>query len=290
MSEQKILIYDLETTLLWSLIFALGKQVLRHNQLLKGYFSRTHVICITYQWSHEKTPHILTWGDSIEDEKKMIIEFDKLIKQADIVIGKNSNRFDNKHINTQRLWHDLPGCPDWIRYTDDLESQMRKYLYLPSYSLDYISEQLGLGGKKKMEFSDWVDIGYYRLSTLLPSHRSVDVVFDILTGQSRQDIVKKGKKAEKKMFVYGKKDTKDTAALWNYCSKHFETKGNHSKPLDSTGGILTCKQLGCQSTDLCKNGHKVVSGVKYQKFHCNTHNGYAGRSRKLKSGKWSKMV
>ena len=167
-NQPNILIYDIETTLLALWDFSLGKSVLRHGQMMKGYFSRTHIICITYQWLGEKKAHALTWGNSIEDEIQMIKDFDKLVKSADVIIGKNSNRFDNKHINTQKIWWPEIGMdPSWLYKCDDLERQMRRYLYLPSYSLDYFSEQLGLGGKRKMEFSDWTSINENRMVQLI---------------------------------------------------------------------------------------------------------------------------
>lgn len=272
MNKQKILFYDIETTLLLNYVFSLGKQFVRHNQLLQGYFSRTHIICITYKWGHEKKTHVLDWGQSLGDEKRMVKKFDKLITQADVIIGKNSNRFDNKHINTQRLWYDLDGMPDWIKRTDDLETQMRKYFYLPSNSLDYFSEQLGFGGKRKMEFQDWVSIAEQRMVHLSSINKSNSMLIEVLTGKTLTRINRLGDKAIKKMLTYGKKDTSDTAAIWNKCIKHFDPKHSQSIMLDH----LACKT--CGSSNIIKNGIRYSGKTKYQTFFCNDHNGYAGRA------------
>jgi hypothetical protein len=276
----KILFYDIETTLLLGHYFRLGKQVLRHSQTLPGYFSRTHIICIAYRWLHEDKSKILTWGNSLKDEKTMIQKFDKLVEKADVVIGKNSNRFDNKHINSQRLWHDLAGAPQWTKYTDDLEQQMRKHFYLPSYSLDYLSEQLGLGGKRSMSFQDWVDISFYRMHMLA---KGDNALLKLLTGKNVTSIVQDGKAAQAKMYDYNVKDTDDTVDLWNKCVTHFEPKFNRA----TFGQDLICKS--CGSSRLKKNGVRIAGQSRYQEFFCNEHGGYAGRASISATGKLGKI-
>ena len=277
-----ILVYDIETCLHLGHYFSLGKQVLRHNQLLKGYFFRPHVMCITYKWLHEKKTHILTWGSSEKDEQHMLSEFDKLIKTADVVIGKNSNRFDNKHINTQRLLSNVPGMPEWIKHTDDLESQMRRYFYLPSYSLDYFSELLGFGGKDKMQFGDWQDMANYRMWQLTKQSASL---LTMLTGSDVEEIKKKGIKATDKMFKYGKKDTKDTSDLIKYCATHFEWKYNAA----AKHGDRRCKNPICGSTRIKKNGTRVAGLTRYQHFACSACGSYAGKATIRKDGRLGKM-
>lgn len=288
--KPKILIYDIETTLSMFQGFRLGKTVLRHNQLLKGYFSRTRIICVTYRWAHERKSKIITWGDSEKDEKKMIIEFDKLVNEADIVIGKNSDSFDNKHMNTHRMWNDLPGMPEWTKHTDDLERQMRRHFNLMSFSLDYFSEQLGLGGKDKMEFADWEAINLYRIVQVQGiTTREGAAAIEMISGKSFSKIKREGKVALKKMFKYGLKDTDDTLAIWNYAVKHFEPKYNAATALYKTHGLV-CKLPGCGSANLTKNGTRIGGQTIYQHFRCNDHHGYAGKaSINQKTGKLGKM-
>lgn len=242
----KILFFDLETSPLKAYIWQLGKQVVRHGQLDKS-CSQYGIICCTYCWNDGKPAKALDWGYEEQDTKKVIKEFDEIIKSADIVIGKNNNRFDNKMLNACRMFAGLPGYPEWIKYTDDLERQMRKYFRLPSYALDYVSGQFGLGGKIKMEFQDWIDI---------------------------VEKTENGEKSFKKMIKYGKKDVEDTRALWNYMSSHFETKINVARYNDIEMG---CRH--CGSTNLKKDGTKVSGGCKYQQYECLDCWHYAGRTK-----------
>lgn len=232
MNKPKILFYDIETTPLKAYIWGLGKQVVRHQQLVSD-SQQWGIICITYCWNDSKAAQCIDWGYDEQNTARVIQEFDAIIKTADHIIGKNNKSFDDKMLNTARMFHDLPPMPDWMRHTDDLEQQMRRYLRLPSYSLDYISEQLGLGGKIKMEFQDWIDI---------------------------VEKTDNGLKAFNKMCKYGKKDVADTRNLWNKLSSHFEPKFNANINACTNCGSFKKKKagiyynsLGAQQRYMCTN-------------------------------------
>lgn len=254
MSKPKILVYDIETTPVLAWIWRLGDQTVRHGQLHKE-FNVTKIICITYRWLHHKKSKALVFDIDKQDDSKIIKEFDEIIKEADVVIGKNNKRFDDKHINFRRFMHGLEPMPDWTKKSDDLEKQMRKHFNMQSYSLDYFSDLMGQGGKIKMEFDDWIQIVY-----------------------------NKNKSRLNKMVKYGKKDTDDTAELikkvWKYVSPQFNYstfKGKHSCTL-------------CGSENIKRNGTRVAGGVKKQAWYCNDHGGFAGYTTILKSGKDGKML
>ena len=250
MASPKILFYDIETTPLKAWVWKTGKQVIRHGQLCKGH-NMYKILCITYCWNDDKPAKALKWDYDNQDCGEMVTKFDELIKQADYTIGKNSDRFDVKQLNTQRLLHGNSGMPEWVKYTDDLEKQMRKYFYLPSYSLDYFSELLGFGGKLKMEMQDWIDI---------------------------VEQTKDGKAKFRKMVEYGLKDTEDTRALWNHCVKHFTPRFNQAM----YKGEQVC--INCGSPNIQKNGTRLSGKTRYQQFFCADHGGYAGRAPLSKKG------
>ncbi len=243
----KILFYDIETTYLEARIWRCGEQVVRHDQLKKNRDSYD-VICITYCYNDGKPAQVLDWGYEEQESKGMLAHFDSLIREADVVIGKNSDRFDNKHLNMHRMFNQQPGMADWTKYTDDLEKQFRKHFgqALPSQSLDYISGKLGLGGKIKMEFSDWVDI---------------------------VEKTKNGPKAFAKMLKYGKKDVEDTRAIWNFASAHLTPKFSRKETSQLSGHVC----MHCNGHNLVKNGVRKYGGQTFQRFHCNDCHSHAGR-------------
>jgi hypothetical protein len=234
----------METSPLKAYIWGLGKQVVRHNQLMVG-GCQYGIICITYCWNDNKPAKSIDWGYEQQDTAKVVAEFDEIIKQADHVIGKNNKRFDDKMLNAARMLNGLPGFPEWMQYTDDLEKQMRRYFRLPSQALDYISHQLGFGGKIKMEFQDWINI------------------------VEKND---NGLKSFNKMVKYGKKDIEDTRAVWNKISDHFEPRFNIATFNEAKGA---CKN--CGESNIRKNGTRVLGSIKYQLYYCNSCHKYAGR-------------
>lgn len=240
-TRPKILFFDIETSPLLAYVWRLGEQVVYHHQLAKQ--GRSYgIICISYAWNDNSPVKTIDWGYQAQDTAKVIREFDKIIKQADVAIGKNNNRFDEKHINAQRMLKGLPPMPEWTAYTDDLERQIRKHFIFPSMSLDYISKELGLGGKSKMEFQNWVDI-----------------------------VERKNEKSFKKMLEYNRKDVADTRTIWNKIAPHVTPKLNQA----TFYGDFRCINCGCQ--DLKKDGIRRNGKTTYQTFFCKGHNGYAGR-------------
>lgn len=240
--KPKILFYDIETLPLKAYVWRTGKQYINYKQLeVKQY----NIICITYCWNDSKPGKALVFDYKTQDCTKVIKQFDELVVKADITIGKNSDRFDTKHINTQRMLTQDYGMPDWTAHTDDLEKQLRKHFYLPSFSLDYISELLGFGGKDSMEMRDWINI---------------------------LEQTKDGRKSLKKMVKYGIKDVEDTRSVWNRLSKHFKPKFN----MATFAQDHVC--VNCGSKKIHKNGTRQAGKTKYQNWFCRSHGGFAGRT------------
>jgi DNA polymerase elongation subunit (family B) len=283
--DLKVLFYDIETTPMKSWHFPLGEQTLRHSSLDKAH-DDWDIITIQYCWGDGKEAKVLHWGNGSEVEiTKMINEFDKLVAKADVVIGKNSARFDNKHINAKRLFTvGTTPCPTWLKHTDDLEQQFRKHFKMPSQALDYYSTQLGLGGKVKMEFQDWIDIVNHKKLKQIEEEIGTEgakAVCLVVFGYNYKELVLRGKAAFSKMVTYGKKDAIDTRSIWVYSHQHFEPKHNHSNVLLYNNACKTCG-----SKDIIKNG---VKGDK-QRFFCNAHWGYAGQTSISASNKANKVL
>ena len=197
---------------------------------------------------------------------------DRMMEQADIIVGKNSDKFDLMLLNTYRLVHGLP--PQHKLPTDDLEKQFRRHFKLLSQTLDYYSEVLGLGGKNPMIWQDWVDLHcYYEFNNLrifiCPSDYSNATEY--LFGRPVSTIIRRGKEALRKMVEYGCKDVADTRAIWMHAEKYLEPRYNRAL----TSG-LCCVYPGCGSKNIVKAGiRKTKTGV-WQRFYCKAHQGPAG--------------
>lgn len=257
MTKPKILFFDIETSPLQAWVWQQGQQYINHNQLVNGY-SRWGIICIGYAWNDDKPAQSIDWGYEEQDTKKVVEEFDKIAAEADLIVGKNSKRFDVPMINAARMFAGLPGLPQWALSHDDLEQQMRRYFRVPSQSLDYYSKQLGIGGKDKMELQDWIDIC------------------------EKNDPAKL-----KKMVKYCKKDIEDTRYLWNYLSQHFDSQFNSARFKETD---IACKHADCGSKEVYKNGTRMAVSIKYQLYCCCKCGRYAGRAAILKNQKTGKFI
>ena len=249
----KILYYDIETTPMRAWTFHLGKQYINHSQIVDG--DKVDIICITYCWENGPAK-ALDWGYEEQDSCPMIAAFDELIKQADITIGQNSDSFDVKHINTQRLLHNLPPFPDWADITDDTLKQMRRHFKFPTNRLDYISSILGFGGKVKMCMQDWIDI---------------------------VEKNENGLKSFKRMIRYGKKDVIDTREVYKRIKPYIKPKLN----MAAYYGDDRC--TNCGSKDIIETDIRLTGSIRRQRFHCNAHGGYAGRATIKKNGSYGKL-
>jgi len=153
--KPRILFFDIETSPILAYIWRPGSKIsVSHNQVKKG--QKTDIICICYKWAHEKKIHSLDWDIKKQNSAKMIDEFTKIVESADLVIGHNGDRFDIKHVNTQRLLHGQ--APIMWPTSEDTLKQFRRIFALPSYRLDFLAKLLVGAGKDPMSFQDWIDI------------------------------------------------------------------------------------------------------------------------------------
>lgn len=234
MSKPKILFYDIETAPVLALIWRPGYNMsVNHDQLLDG--EKNDIICIGYRWAHQKRAKCLVWDNKKQCSEKMIQEFTKIVEQADVVIAHNGDRFDLKHINTQRLLHDQTPIA-WPTSEDTLK-MVKKHFNFPANNLDYLAKVL-LGSKKNpMSWADWVNI----------------------------KLKKKGhEKNLKKMVDYCKKDVDLLCEVWEKIAPYCEVKVSRSL-------IVNNNREGCPSCGSI-HSHKhdkiTLKSGKYQRYKC----------------------
>jgi len=286
----KVLTYDTETPLLPFWAFRPGTKVHLSHKMMMNMQDIPDMLCITYQFLDEDKAHCLRWDpEKGEDSSKIIAEFDKIVKTADITLGQNSDSFDVKHINTQRMIHDLHPLPEWASVTDDLLKQVKANFNLPSNRLDYMSSLLGLKGKNPIELQDWVNIAMYIRAcrfwlSVDKDNKSTSSFCMIMFGKKWSVVRRDGRQSFDDMCTYGLKDASDTVLVWKKFAPHFKKpKFNLVKWYgNQDGNFLICKH--CGSKDLTKNGTDIRKTPIKQKFYCNGCNRDAGRAKILKAG------
>ena len=151
--EAKVMIYDIETSRATAAVWWTGKQYIGHDQLI----TEPAIITIAWKWFGEDDVYTLEWDDG--DDKAMLKEFLKEYNKADLVIGQNNLRFDNRWINARAMKHNLDVN---VRIRSlDLMKENKRLFRLPSYSMAFVSRYLGTEGKLKHSgISMWNNIQF----------------------------------------------------------------------------------------------------------------------------------
>jgi len=142
--DEKIMVYDIETSRIKADVWSTGKQYINHTQLR----SETTIISIAWKWLGADEVYHLTWDENHCD-KAMVTEFLRHYNKAAMVIGQNNNSFDNKLINTRAAKHKLH--VDRFVKSFDIYRMAKRYFRLPSYSMAYMAKYFGLTLKQSHE-------------------------------------------------------------------------------------------------------------------------------------------
>lgn len=136
----KRLFFDIETSYNVVSSWRVGHKInISHDNIIK----ERAIICICWKWHGEKTVHSLRWDKGCD--KKMLIEFMKVLNSADEICGQNSDRFDIKWIRTRCLLHKIPMFPSY--QSIDTLKLARSGFNFNSNRLDYLGKFFGFGGK-----------------------------------------------------------------------------------------------------------------------------------------------
>jgi len=142
--NDRILVYDIETSRITAKVWNTGKQYLNHNQTR----SNTTIISIAWKWIGEDKVNYLTW-DKDHCDKEMIKKFLLEYNKAALVVGQNNNSFDNKLINTRAAKHKL-FVNSYITSFDIYRHAKSKFR-LASYSMAFMAKYFGLTLKQSHE-------------------------------------------------------------------------------------------------------------------------------------------
>lgn len=143
-SDARIMVYDIETSRVQANVWWTGKQYIGYNQLA----TEPSMISVAWKWLGEDEVFTLAW-DKNHDDKTMLEEFLKEYNSADMVIGQNNDRFDNRWINARAMKHGL--FVNVYVKSFDIMKQTKKLFRIPSYSMAYISKFLGVTQKQSHE-------------------------------------------------------------------------------------------------------------------------------------------
>lgn len=236
----RILFYDIETSLMPVAVFSL-----LHNDFIdpSAILQERYIICAAWMWEGDKkvsTVSVLDdpkrYAKNLHDDLHVVKRLHEVMSEADVVVGHNSDSYDNRYVATRALVHGLKPLPPF--QTVDTFKIAKSKFYLASNKLDYLGKLLKVGQKIKTSPGLWMRV---------------------LNGDA---------KAVKEMVEYNKQDVllleQVFLKLRPYCSSHINR--------ELYTGEVSCPR--CGSDDIQSRGtHKAVSRV-YQRYQCQECGGW----------------
>jgi uncharacterized protein YprB with RNaseH-like and TPR domain len=179
--NNKILIYDIETTLVRAKLFWTGKQYVNHKSLI----DEPKIITISYKWLGDNEVYSIKWDNKNKCDKELVKEFAKIYSSANMVIGQNNGRFDDRFVTARAMKYNIP-INVYVKSYDIMKKAKRMFR-IPSYSMDYLSKYLEIDGKfdYKREYpgvSMWETIQY-------GEQEESDKALDVMAKYNDQDVI-----------------------------------------------------------------------------------------------------
>lgn len=221
---------DAETGPLIVTSWGVGRKI---NLSYENIVQERQILCLCWKVEGENKVNSLQW--SKRSDKKMLIEFEKAIRDADELVGHNIKAFDMPWIRARMAFHDLVIAPDY-KVVDTLTMARRNFRFV-SNRLDYLGQFLGFGGKE--------ETGGY--------------------GLWKEIVLNNSEEALRKMVKYCCADVRLVEQVYNRLSKHV--------PAQTHLGVMEGKEKWscprCASTNVRVNKTRVTArGVKQFQMQC----------------------
>lgn len=233
----KTLILDIETAPNIADVWGLWNNNVSLNQLRQS----SYILCWAAKWHGKKEIYFCSkWCDESDDYIRWMWQ---LLDEADAVVTYNGDAFDLPTLNREFLFQGLgPTSP----YNSiDLYKSVKKKFKFPSYKLDYVCQELGIGKKLK--------------------HQGHELWVKTMAGDP---------KAQKLMERYCKNDVYPmTEKLYNTLLPWIP---GHPNRMLYVGGDC----VRCAKGSLVKRGFYYTASGKYQTYRCNNCGGYQRDTRR----------
>lgn len=148
----KVLVFDIETSLIPALLWETGKQYVSSSQLMDTFY----VTAWSAKWlfSSEVMSDVLTSHEAKHKSDARILEgIWKLLDSADVVIAHNANGFDIPKLNARFIQNGFnPPMP--FKVIDTLTAARSKFAF-PSNKLDDLATYLGVENKHHSDLDLW---------------------------------------------------------------------------------------------------------------------------------------
>ena len=234
-NKPKVLFYDIETLPNISAHFGSWNENLPYKQRIQESCLLSHSWC----WDNDGEIHgsVLTPTEAINhDDERLVLELWSLLDNADIVIGHNISRYDNKKANAYFIKYGLPPVSPF-KSIDTLSIAKRKFKF-EFNSLAYLAKYLGVTDKIENDGMPlWIDCHLGKQEAL------------------------------NTMLRYNIGDVKTQREVYNIL-KSYDNNGANMSLYDSTE-CLKCVSCGSHNVSVLTNKLVYTSSNKYLAYRCN---------------------
>lgn len=226
----RILFYDIETAPGQAFVWSAKTRYVPHTMMIHPPF----MLCWAAKWAGNRTI-ISSYSTPKEvldkDDKRIVEELADLLREADIIVAHNGDRFDLPMLNNRILVHDLE--PLGPIQTIDTLKLARRDMRLMYNKLDHIAQELQLGNKISTSFDLWRDV-YYG-----------------------------DEKAMAKMLRYNKKDVTLLEQVFNKMKPHVKRL---TRLIEGAGEF--CPHCGAGASLLIRRGFYRTQASTFVKYQC----------------------
>lgn len=233
---------DIETAPLVVYSWSIGRKVsLSYENILTD----RRIICICWKTEGQSKVNSLSWEN--QNDKKMLLEFAKVISDADELVGHNIRGFDLGIVKARCAFHEIQTLP---KYTIvDTLSLARSNFRFVSNRLDYLGQYLGVGEK--------IETGGFNLW---------------------KEVLQNSIPALNRMIKYCKGDVELVERVYNRILMSVPHK-THAGVLEGNGKWSCAK---CASTEVKTSKKKITaSGAIQWQMNCKSCGGYYTISDKV---------
>jgi len=237
MSTPRILVADIETAPNLAYVWRFWKENISPKQVLE----HCSILAVSAKWLGEKD--IFYWDVQHRSEKWLLRNLNKLLDEADLVVGHNSAKFDTPKIRGRSLVNGLP-IPSPYKEADTCKIARHEFGF-DSNSLEYLAKVLEVPPKS--------------------SHKKFPG-FELWA-----ECLRGNPEAWAEMKAYNIQDIITTEEVYLKIRPYARFHPNMSVMYED--GVVRCPK--CSSTNLIKKGWQYTNVGKYPRHKCRDCGGWA---------------
>jgi hypothetical protein len=238
MSDQRVLVLDIETAPMLVHVWRLKDQYVGLNQLVQD----SHIMAWSSKWLGEPASSIVYYDQrdlKIGNDLPILRPLWRLLNKADIVLTQNGKSFDIKQINARFMLHGMKP-PRPFKHLDTYLIS-RHAASFTSHSLEYLSEKF-CTKYKKLSHAKFPGLSLWT------------------------ECMKGNKEAWDEMRLYNTHDVLSTEEFYN----KIRAWAPESAPKPFRGDVsILCGVCG-EKGHMTKQGFSIKNKFKYQQWQCQT--------------------